>query len=151
MATVPMVDTNVLIYAMRKGKTDDKPDLRTMLTVSTDLVRRLDKIGISAITHVEVMRALRPAEKANSSVQALFRRLHIMPFTAAAAERPVELLAQKNMNEKGRRMRDQLEDLDIPPPYGLALVLLVQRSLERRPPQACRDAGVEILFPRCSA
>lgn len=64
MATVPMVDTNVVIYAMRKAKTDDKPDLRTMITMSTDLLKRLDRIRISAITHVEVMRALRPAEKA---------------------------------------------------------------------------------------
>jgi predicted nucleic acid-binding protein len=100
MATVPMVDTNVVIYAMRKTQTNDRPDLRTMITMSTDLLRRLDKIRISAITHVEVMRALRPAERTNPVVQALFRRLQIMPLTAAAAERAVELLLQKNVNEK---------------------------------------------------
>jgi hypothetical protein len=60
----------------------------------------LDKIGISAITQIEVMRALRPAERASPSVQGLFHRLQIMPVTAAAADRAVELLSQKNMNEK---------------------------------------------------
>jgi predicted nucleic acid-binding protein len=100
MSTVPMVDTNVVIYAMRTAKTSDKPDLRTMLTMSTDLLRRLDTIRISAITHVEVMRALRPSERANHAVQALFRRLYVMPVTGAAAERAVELLAQRNANEK---------------------------------------------------
>jgi hypothetical protein len=95
-----MVDTNVVIYAMRTAKPDDKPDLRAMLTMSTDLLRRLDKISISAITHVEVTRALRPNERENPAVQGLFRRLHIMPVTAAAAERAVELLSHRNANEK---------------------------------------------------
>src|SRR5579863_6739924 len=95
-----MVDTNVVIYAMRSARAGDKPAFAEMLTDSKSLLRGLDAIRVSAVTVVEVMRGLRPAERANENVKALFDRFQVEALDGSAADLAVKLLEKRNTNEK---------------------------------------------------
>jgi predicted nucleic acid-binding protein len=94
-----MVDTNVVIYAMRRPKPSDPQDLKDMLAASDALIRALPSIRVSALTVVEIQRGLRPNERSLESVRALFSRFQVEPADGAAADLAVKLLQQRNANE----------------------------------------------------
>ena len=98
--SIPMVDTNVVIYAMRRQRPEDPPDLTEMLAASDALLRGLPAIRVSAVTVVEVMRGLRPEERERDDVKARFARFQVEAIDGAAADLAVKLLRQKNANEK---------------------------------------------------
>ena len=50
-----MVDTNVVIYAMRGPRAGDKPDFAELLTASQVLIRGLNAIRVSATVRVGLL------------------------------------------------------------------------------------------------
>ncbi len=95
-----MVDTNIVIYAMRRARAADPDDLREMLASSSALIRQLSYIRVSAVTVVEVMRGLRPEERARKDVQSIFGRFQVEPVDSSAADLAVKLLEERNKGER---------------------------------------------------
>jgi predicted nucleic acid-binding protein len=75
-----MVDTNVVIYAMRMHRKDDDDLLVEMTTDSVAALRSLDVLVVSAVTVTEIMRGMRPDELERNEFQ--IRPLPIFAFCA---------------------------------------------------------------------
>lgn len=96
-----LLDTNAFSYAVRDSYTRFSRSLESV---------RLDEIGISVITEAELLFGLarRPqAHKLARSVNALLRRIRILPWTSDAAKSYAEIRAE--LERQGQRM----EDLDV--------------------------------------
>lgn len=97
---LPMVDTHVVIYAMRRPKTTDPPDLAEKIAASAALLRGLAGVRIAAVTLVEIMRGLKPEERERDEVRALFARFQVEALDNSAADLAVKLLDKRRTREK---------------------------------------------------
>jgi tRNA(fMet)-specific endonuclease VapC len=96
-----LLDTNAFSYAVRDSYTRFSRRFESV---------RLDEIGISVITEAELLFGLARRPEARTlarSVNALLRRIRILPWTSEAAKRYAGIRAE--LERQGRRM----EDLDV--------------------------------------
>ena len=95
-----MVDTNVVIYAMRMHRKDDDDLLVEMTTDSVAALRSLDVLVVSAVTVTEIMRGMRPDELERNDIQAVLSSWTVLSLDAPAAAFAAELLSKRGEAEK---------------------------------------------------
>lgn len=93
-----MVDTNVLIFAFRKAKPKDGPDLRMWTDASRELLKQMTVVRVSAVAWMEFVRGLRDEESANGS--ALLAKIRPEAVDGPIVERAVALLRARKLKER---------------------------------------------------
>jgi hypothetical protein len=86
-----IVDSNVLIYAIRAPRREDTEVHRQMCRDSKSLLMTMDSIGVSAITITEVFPYLTPAELA----EPVFQKLHVFGLGPAASQEASRVIRAK--------------------------------------------------------
>ena len=88
-----MVDTNVLVYATRRPRAKDAPEVADLTRRAKHLIAKLDPIRISSISMLEFLRGLRADEQEAGAE--LLSRTEAEAVDAVIATRANELLTRR--------------------------------------------------------
>lgn len=92
-----MVDTQILIYALRVARKGDPPDVKTLSLSSQHLLVTHPRAHISAISVIEVLRGLKDDEA--QTFTGLLRRSEVRAVSAPISIRAHELLSARGKAE----------------------------------------------------